>query len=98
MKQPQIEQLYLVPQPILFMYASRSEMNPNDFMEKLHIEHNSLNSDLGGYIISRKQHAAMLYKAGLKKSELLLSEHEEDLLNKIDTATLITELERRTRS
>jgi hypothetical protein len=98
MKQPQIEQLYLVPQPILFMYASRAEMNPNDFMAKLQVEHASLHYELGGYIISRKQHAAMLYKAGLKKSEMVLSENEEDLLNKIDTATLIAELERRTRN
>jgi hypothetical protein len=98
MKQPEIEQLYLVPQPILFMYASRAEMNPNDFMAKLQIEHSSLHESLGGYILSRKQHAAMLYKAGLNKSEELLSEADTEMLSKIDTATLIQELERRTRN
>ena len=98
MKQPQIEQMYLVPQPILFMYASRAEMNPNDFMAKLQIEHDSLDTNRGGYILTRKQHAAMLYKAGLNKSELLLSEADSELLSKIDTATLIQELEKRTRN
>lgn len=98
MKQPQIEQLYLVPQPILFMYASRAEMNPNDFMEKLQVPHGAMDTNLGGYILSRKQHAAMLYKAGLNKSDVLLSEADTELLSKIDTATLIQELERRTRN
>lgn len=98
MQTPQIEQLYLVPQPILFMYASRAGMNPNDFMEKLQLKHDDLDQNRGGYIISRKQHMAMLYKAGIKKSDQELSESEEDFLNKIDTSTLIEELERRTRN
>lgn len=98
MKTPQVEQLYLVPQPILFMYASRADLNPNEFMEKLQIKHSDLDQSRGGYIISRKQHMAMLYKAGIKKSDQELSESEEDFLNKIDTSTLIEELERRTRN
>jgi hypothetical protein len=98
MSQPQIEQLYLVPQPILFMYASRADMNPNEFMEKLQIKHSDLDQNRGGYIISRKQHSAMLYKAGIKKSEQLLSETQEDFLNRLDTSVLIEELERRTRN
>lgn len=98
MKQPQIEQIYLVPQPILFMYASRADMNPNDFMAKLRLEHSDLDEKRGGYLLSRKQHAAMLYKAGIKKSEQVLSETEEMVLEKIDTATLIEELEKRTRN
>lgn len=97
MAQPQIEQLYLVPQPILFMYASRADMNPNEFMDKLQIQHSDLDQQRGGYIISRKQHMAMLYKAGIKKSDQELSETEEDFLNRMDTSTLIQEIERRTR-
>lgn len=80
------------------MYASRAGLNPNEFMEKLQIGHDSMDTGLGGYLLSRKQHLAMLYKAGIKKSEQNLSESEEDVLNKIDTATLIQELERRTRN
>ncbi len=98
MNRPQIEQIYLVPQPILFMYASRARMNPNDFMAKLQLEHESMDTRLGGYLLTRKQHMAMLYKAGIKKSEQLLDIKEEEFLNKIDTATLIEELERRTRN
>jgi hypothetical protein len=98
MAQPQIEQLYLVPQPILFMYASRASMNPNEFMDKLQIKHDDMDANRGGYIISRKQHMAMLYKAGVKKSDQELTETEEDFLNKIETSTLIEELERRTRN
>ena len=90
--------MYLVPQPILFMYSSRAGLNPNEFMEKLQITHESMDSRLGGYLLSRKQHMAMLYKAGIKKSEMVLTESEEEVLNKIDTATLIQELEKRTRN
>ena len=98
MSMPQIEQLYLVPQPILFMYASRADMNPNEFMDRLKIKHSDLDNNRGGYIISRKQHMAMLYKAGVKKSDQYLSESEEEFLARIDTATLIEELEKRTRN
>jgi hypothetical protein len=90
--------MYLVPQPILFTYASRAGLNPNEFMEKLQVTHESMDSRLGGYLLSRKQHLAMLYKAGIKKSEQDLSVSEEEVLNKIDTANLIQELERRTRN
>jgi type II secretory pathway component PulC len=98
LEQPVIEQMYLVPQPILFMYASRAGLNPNEFMQKLQVTHQSLDTRLGGYLLSRQQHLAMLYKAGIKKSEMVLSENEETVLGKIDTATLIQELERRTRN
>ena len=72
-------------------------MNPNEFMDKLQIQHSDLDQQRGGYIISRKQHMAMLYKAGIKKSDQELSETEEDFLNRMDTSTLIQEIERRTR-
>lgn len=98
MKTPEIQQLYLVPQPILFMYASRADMNPNDFMAKIRLEHSDLDEKRGGYILTRKQHAAMLYKAGIKKSDQVLTENEEEVLNKINTSTLIEELEKRTRN
>tara|TARA_Y100000385_G_C13008565_1_gene600605 strand:- start:1000 stop:1296 length:297 start_codon:yes stop_codon:yes gene_type:complete len=98
MNQPQIEQIYLVPQPLLFMYASRADMNPNDFLAKLQLQHSDLDEKRGGYILTRKQHAAMLYKAGIKKSDQVLSESEEEVLNKINTSTLIEELEKRTRN
>jgi type II secretory pathway component PulC len=98
MEQPKIEQFYKVPQPVFFMYASRAGVNPNEFLTKLQLTHDSMDTKLGGYMLSRKQHMAMLYLAGLKKSEQELTENEEDLLHKIDTSTLIQELERRTRS
>ena len=57
-----------------------------------------MDNRLGGYLLSRKQHMAMLYKAGIKRSEMVLTENEEEVLNKIDTTTLIQELEKRTRN
>ena len=80
------------------MYSSRAGLNPNEFMEKLQITHESMDNRLGGYLLSRKQHMAMLYKAGIKRSEMVLTENEEEVLNKIDTTTLIQELEKRTRN
>ncbi len=88
----------MVPQPIFFMYASRAGVNPNEFLTKLQLTHEAMDSKLGGYMLSRKQHMAMMYLAGIKRSEQVLTENEEDLLNKIDTSSLIQELERRTRN
>ena len=90
--------MYLVPQSILFMYASRSGAHPNEFMKKLQIPLASINHELKGYLLSRPQYMSMLYKAGIKKSSEVLEINEEEFLNKIDTATIIEELEKRTRN
>ena len=52
---------------------------------------------MGGYLLSRQQYAALLYKCGVKKVELVATEMEEELLGKVDTSLLIEELESRTR-
>lgn len=80
------------------MYANRAGMHPNDFLEKLQIDLKSLNEAEATYLLTRKQHAAMLYKAGVSKTDEVLTESEEAILQKINTSTLIQELERRTRS
>lgn len=80
------------------MYANRAGIHPNDFLEKLQVDLKSLNEKDATYLLTRKQHAAMLYKAGVTKTDQLLTENEEAVLQKINTSTLIQELERRTRS
>lgn len=92
-----VTKYYVVPQATFFMYSSRAGLNPNEMLTTLKMEHGDLNDKLGGYLLSRQQYAALLYKCGVKKVELVATEMEEELLGKVDTSLLIEELESRTR-
>ena len=92
-----VKKCYIVPQATFFMYSSRAGLNPNEMLKILRLDHSDLYEKMGGYLLSREQYAALLYKCGVKKVELVSSEMEEELLGKVDTSLLIEELESRTR-
>ncbi|GEM_PF-6635447 len=93
----EIKEIFIVPQPKLFMYSSRAGLNPNELIEKLKMTHDDLYEALGGYALDRKQYQSLLYLAGIKKTKNYLEKDKEELLKSIDTSELIAELEERTR-
>jgi hypothetical protein len=94
----QIKEYFVLPQSLFFTYSSRAGINPNEMLEKLHMTHEDLYPQLGGYALERKQYMSLLYKAGIRKIESYLEKDKEDLLKSIDTSELIGELENRTRN
>lgn len=93
----EIKEIFIVPQATLFMYSSRAGLNPNELIEKLRMTHDDLYQQLGGYALDRKQYFALLYLAGVRKTNSYLAKDKEELLKSIDTSELIAELEERTR-
>lgn len=91
------QQCFIVTKPSFFTYAARAAIEPSDFMNLLKFNEDDFHTKSGGYILSRKQFTAMLYKAGVLNSLSDLSDREHDLLQKVPTTELIQELERRTR-
>ncbi len=92
------KEYFVMAQAQFFMYSSRAGLNPNEMLEKLRMTHDDLYEELGGYALERKQYKALLYKAGIRKTETYLEKDKEDLLKSIDTSELIAELESRTRN
>lgn len=94
----ELKEYFVMPQAMFFMYSSRAGINPNEMLELLGMDHETLYPKLGGYALERKQYMALLYKAGKRKIETYLEKDKEDLLRSIDTSELIAELEHRTRN
>lgn len=91
------QQCFIVTKPSFFTYSSRAGLDPNDLMALLKFSEEDFHPKSNGYILSRKQYTAMLYKAGVLNTLSELSDNEHEILTKVPTTELIQELERRTR-
>jgi len=93
----EVENCYLVPMAKLFMWASRASLNPNDLLEQIRVNKEDFLEHKKSYLLSRQQYAALMYKAGVKKHEVVLDMKEDEFLKSIPTSLIIEELETRTR-
>ncbi len=93
----EVENCYLVPMTKLFMWASRAGLNPNDLLDIIKLDKRDFLEHKQAYLLTRQQYAALMYKSGVKKHEIVLEKDEEEFLKSIPTALVIEELESRTR-
>ncbi|MDD0852441.1 hypothetical protein HBN50_04995 [Halobacteriovorax sp. GB3] len=91
------QQCFIITRQGMFMYGSRAGLSLEDFLKKLQLSEEDFHQKSNGYVLTRKQYTAMLYKAGVLKIMSELTDEEQGVLGKVATTDLIQELERRTR-